>query len=673
MATWNFMPQRPGETTREPIQGEFFATEAISNTAAALVREGNQNTMDAGRDGEKTRVRIFLSGAGGKAAAPEKMAPYLTGVWPHYRAHQNGLCDIPADTDHCPFLVFEDFGTTGLCGDPLQWHKKEGVKNGFFTFFRAEGQSDKEQGDRGRWGVGKFVFPRSSRVSSFLAVTVRHDDRKRLLMGRAILKTHAVDGQHYVADGYFGEQKDVPGGGGQIVGPVEDEKAIDQFCTDFGLKRGTEPGLSIVVPWYDLEITQIALLRAVIEDYFYPILSGDLEVTVEGPDGTTALTAATLIAEVEKLNSDLAAGMVPLINLAEWVRSLKPGEAVVLNKMPETGPPKWIPPLFPEDAAAGLRERYHRGEKIAVLVPFCVRPKGGEKKWSFFDVALERDGTEARERPVFVREGIIISDLRSPYSRGVRSLVICDDGPLATLLGDSENPAHTQWQKDGSNYKGKYTYPAENLAFVINSVAEVIRFITEADKEADKSILVDVFSLPAEPEDPDAVSTKVKKEQGTRPGRKSPPTGDPPTPKPKRFRVEKVKGGFCVRPGDPGAEMPKKLDIKVAYSIRSGNPLRVDKAVAVLGEVGNDGLAGAVGPQPRVLVVEHVPPVAHQVRAAVLLQDVDAVLTGTEQPVQLKIARVVVAHGVLVQHPRRPQDAELRQVAAEPRVVCRRC
>jgi hypothetical protein len=316
-------------------------------------------------------------------------------------------------------------------------------------------------------------------------------------------------------------------------------------------------------------------------------------VTVEGPNGITTLTAATLIAELEKLNGDLAAGMVPLIRLAAWVRSLKSGEAVVLNKMPETGPPKWTPALFPEAAAAALREKYHKGERIAVLVPFCVRPKGGEKKWSFFDVALERDGSEMRERLVFVREDIIISDLRSPYSRGVRSLVICDDGPLATLLGDSENPAHTQWQKDGSNYKGKYTYPAENLSFVINSVSEVIRFITEADKEADKSILVDVFSLPADPEDPDAVSTKVKKDQGIRPGEKTPPTGDPPTPTLKRFRVEKVKGGFRIRPGDSGAETPKKLDIKVAYSIRSGNPLRkwhkadfeLDKASI---EVGSD-------------------------------------------------------------------------------------
>jgi hypothetical protein len=590
MATWNFMLQRPGDTNREPIQGEFFATEAISNTAAALVREGNQNSLDAGSHGEKTRVRIYLSGSGEKAITPAKMAPYLSGIWPHYQAKQNGLRDVPAPTERCPFLVFEDFGTTGLAGDPLQWHKKEGVKNGFFTFFRAEGQSDKEEGDRGRWGVGKFVFPRSSGVSSFLAVTVRHDDKRRLLIGRAILKTHAIGALRYVPDGYFGELKDLETGG-QIVAPVENSECIDQFCADFGLARGTEPGLSIVVPWYDPEITQATLLRAVIEDYFFPILDGSLEVTVDGPDGETALTAESIVAVVEKLNGTLAAGMVPLINLAAWVRSLKPEDIVALNRMPETGPPKWTPALFPEAPVATLREKYHKGERIAVRVPFFVRPKGGEKKWSHFDVALERDGSEARERPVFVREGIIISDIRSHYSRGLRSLVISDDGPLATLLGDSENPAHTQWQRDGSNYKGKYTYPAENLSFVINSVSEVIRFITEADKEADKSILVDVFSLPAEADDPDAVNTKVKKDQGVKPGKKSPPTGEPPKPSPKRFKVEKIKGGFRVRPGDPEAQAPKQLDIQVAYSIRSGNPLKkwnkadfeLDKAPITLG------------------------------------------------------------------------------------------
>jgi hypothetical protein len=36
MPKWFFKKLRPGDTTREPIQGEFFANEAISNSAEAL-------------------------------------------------------------------------------------------------------------------------------------------------------------------------------------------------------------------------------------------------------------------------------------------------------------------------------------------------------------------------------------------------------------------------------------------------------------------------------------------------------------------------------------------------------------------------------------------------------------------------------------------------------------
>ena len=38
---WHFRPLEAGETTREPIQGEFYSTEAIRNPTEALVRRGN--------------------------------------------------------------------------------------------------------------------------------------------------------------------------------------------------------------------------------------------------------------------------------------------------------------------------------------------------------------------------------------------------------------------------------------------------------------------------------------------------------------------------------------------------------------------------------------------------------------------------------------------------------
>ncbi len=49
---WFFREQAAGEITRDPIIGEFFATEAIDNPAEALVREGIQNALDAKTEDE---------------------------------------------------------------------------------------------------------------------------------------------------------------------------------------------------------------------------------------------------------------------------------------------------------------------------------------------------------------------------------------------------------------------------------------------------------------------------------------------------------------------------------------------------------------------------------------------------------------------------------------------
>lgn len=177
---WHFNTMRPSDKAREPIQGEFFATNAIRNPGEALVREGIQNSLDAQQNGEKVIVRIRVSGAD-TAVARDDVAPFLNGLDEHLRAPGNGLRQIPGDEDNCPVLVFEDFGTTGLTGDPAEWKPQSGSMNHFYHFFRAEGCSDKGEKDIGRWGVGKQVFPRSSRVNTVFPRTVRSDDRKKLL------------------------------------------------------------------------------------------------------------------------------------------------------------------------------------------------------------------------------------------------------------------------------------------------------------------------------------------------------------------------------------------------------------------------------------------------------------------------------------------------------------
>jgi hypothetical protein len=559
---WRFHKVRPGDKNREPIMGEFFSTDAISNAAEALVREGIQNALDAGLNKGKVRVRIYISGKDGALSAT-KARKYFTGAWEHYETDGNGLLDRPLPLNDCEFLVFEDFGTSGLTGDTDQWHDQLGVKNPFYYFFRAEGQSAKGEQDRGRWGVGKTVFPRSSRISTYFGFTVRYDDRQRLLMGQSILKSHSVGSEYFSPDGYFG----VTNYDGLTL-PIDDKETIDQFCEDFRLERNTETGLSIVVPYSDPEISDKSLLVAVCRDYFYPILAGKLEVTVESPTRSTQVNYDTISEVAAKIEKELPKGLLDVISLAEWATELPPAKLTTIREPSSDIGLEWSAALMTDEQVNSLRDLFQAGERIAVRIPLLVREKKTAPKKSYFDVFLTRQNSNEDGRPVFIREGIIISDIRGGRSRGVLSIVVAEDQPLATLLGDSENPAHTQWQKDSSHFKGKYTYGPKYIQFVIRSVAEIVKLLAESEDSTDPSLLLDFFSIPA----PEPTATKEPRKEKKKPGGggNTPPL---PAPAPARFRVHRVAGGFSVTPGADDAALPPFLKIVAAYDIRKGNPL----------------------------------------------------------------------------------------------------
>jgi hypothetical protein len=564
---WHFNQVRAGDKIRDPIQGEFFATEAISKPGEALIREGIQNSLDAAMPGEPVKVRVFISGQTA-TAKPFDLLPYLQGLWPHAQAERNGLRDIPASQDPCPFLVFEDFGTTGLMGDPDQWKPLPGIVNHFFNFYRAEGRSDKSEQDRGRWGVGKQVFPRSSRVSSFWGLTVRCDDGRRLLMGQSVLKSHYCGGAYYSPDGWFGV---IPQTGDGLVAPVEDQALIESFRRLFRIKRADQSGLSLVVPWYDPELAFDDLARAVLRDYFWPILQARLEVSLESDSRTVVLNAEALTQD--RLPEEAEPDMAPLVRLALWASQVPPASIMTIQAVsPERGW-QWSEDLLGPATVEELRRRYEQGDRIALRVPVTVREKGKSARASFFDVFLVRDGSEQTGRPAFIREGIIIADVRAPRTRGVRSLVIAEDQAVASFLGDSENPAHTQWQKDSANFRGKYVSGATDLAFVIRSTHEIVRRLTEGQKTVDRTVLADLFSIPRGPEPAPAVKApEFGEELGA--------TDQPPPPfadvfsNASRFSLERTDRGFVIRRGEAEPDLPARLRVEVAYHVRRGNPFR---------------------------------------------------------------------------------------------------
>lgn len=567
--SWQFNKMRPADKAREPILGEFFATDAIENPGEALVREGIQNSLDARFDNEKVIVRIRISGT---EAALQRAAvnPFLNGLDEHLNAPGNGLQELPDPREDCPILVFEDFGTTGLIGDPNEWKPVLGSRNNFYHFFRAEGRSDKTGKDIGRWGVGKQVFPRVSRINSVFGLTVRESDGKKLLMGMSILKSHDVNGVRFKPDGLLGISPE--NSEDDLILPIEDSAFIEHFIQVFDIERGDDPGLTIVVPWCHLELTDENLVRAVLRGYFWPILRGELEVIVEARKIETILDANSLEQEIRKIGNNLEQEIMPLIKLANWAHSPAEPNRFELTKPDQNRALHWSRELFPETSLSKMRELYELGDKIAIRVPVNIRQKDQPPQDSFFDIFMFRDGSERSGRPTFIREGIIIPDVRSPRTRGVRAIVMAKDDPIATFLGDSENPAHTQWQKDGANFRNKYVSGPTDLQFVIRSVHEIVNLLCEHDTKEDRTLLADVFSIPAPPEEPDV---KTPEEHKSEDDGDEPEEVEPPEPAPKIFSINRIDRGFVVSKGNAeSTSLPILLQIKAAYHVRRGNPFK---------------------------------------------------------------------------------------------------
>ncbi len=205
--------------------------------------------------------------------------------------------------------------------------------------------------------------------------------------------------------------------------------------------------------------------------------------------------------------------------------------------------------------------------------PISVCEKDKAAVESYFDVYLQRDRQGQGAVPVFVRNGIIIPDVRR-RRRGREkfvSLVVIEDGPIATLLGDAETPAHTRWDKNTANFKGKYTYGGGYIEFVASAPTQLVRILTSVGEEKDVLLLADVFPKP--PELRGGLEAQ-EDEPGPRPGDKPEKPTPPGTPSRHPFVIQKLASGFRVSCKNGRAAAGTEIEIIAAYDRSFGDPFR---------------------------------------------------------------------------------------------------
>lgn len=590
MIEWRFKPNSRDDMDVDPIQGEFFTTRDIDNISTAVIREGIQNALDERireNNSQTVRVRLFLSGDK-YAIDAEEYHPIINTLKPHLQAATSGIRSMPDFSKPMKFLTFEDFNTKGLEGDPSEYYVQnidDKKPHNFYFFWRNVGRSGKTDDQLGRWGLGKTVFPASSKINTFWGLTVRKSDKKRLLLGQSILRIHNREDEKkeecgYKPYGMFGKYND----NGHFANPVEDSNIISRFESLFKLIRGTNPGLSLIIPFYSEEISINQLAYATIEQYFYPILSGKLEVEICEEDASILLQSNSIQEAVKQIDYQKLSieekrlrsrdSLIRLFDFAKWTFQLADSDFFWLQVYDQRLKPRWNKSLFcDEDKLNSVREKFEQNERIAFKVPLRYEPINGTAKTCWYDAFLEKDLSLSKPENLFVRDGITISGITSLEKGLVRGMVVIHDTDLARMLGDSENPAHTEWQPDSRNFKGKYANGKEVLAFVKNTLRKIYDNLQRPIDGLQKDLLIDFFSIPLD-SDIDAANKLTNSTQKKLKGNND--SVDPELPeilvKKRPFIVEKINSGIKIKKNPAAEEMPDSIRLKLGYDVPRGNP-----------------------------------------------------------------------------------------------------
>jgi hypothetical protein len=567
---WHGRKKTRGDDISDVISGEFFPDD--DRPSLPLVREALQNAIDAGRTVDRgsdpVRVRIALRTQ--DSTIPQAVAKsWFQGLWPHVSAERNGLKDAPELVEPCGVLVVEDFGTVGLTGDVAS-DEIDGAQNNFVDFLRSDGRTRKTAGEQGSWGVGKNVFPRCSRINSYIAFTVRRDDGRHLLMGKCVLKIRRVGGDQYQPPIYLCESWERS----EVPMPHHDPLIIAQFCEEFPVSRRNEPGLSLVMPWVNGTIRPEDIIQDIVSQFYPPILAGQLHVELDLNGELLNLTSRTLLGLASSRES--LASIRPHIELASWAQSRSSADhLVILPPSDPAGPQRWDRAMIPESIRSKIAETLEQRRRVAVRVPIHTRRAGGTPVRTHLSVYLEHDDSpQPDSRPRFFREMLCINEVRRAAGAArTRALVLIEDQPLAELLRNAEPPNHSDWTASTANFKGSYVHGNHVVTFVKSSVRSLMALVRGADGVPDARIAIDYFSKRGDQQaakQPER-HRRTKDEPASADVEPAPEPPSPPPPTPKQYRLTELETGFSIRSCETARESRLCLCITMAYDVLAGS------------------------------------------------------------------------------------------------------
>ncbi len=409
-----------------------------------LAREAIQNSVDAGIEGKKVRVRFRLVQLSGKAKANFVAAASLENI-----ATRADHLELP--TPNCfgalskprtplSLLYVEDHNAVGLSGEPHD------PSSNFFRLLLSLGDRSKARtstGTGGSYGFGKSVYSSSSAIQTIFAYTrFATDDgtEKTRIFGCGYYASHEHRGKSFSGRAWLGTRKHEDNAGRLVIDPFEG-KAADKLADQLGFEPRPEGDLGTSILIIDATVN-LGLIVVGVEDWWWPrLVANKLDVEISDPVGH-------ITAPRPKKNDQLR----PFIDAFEIARSVS---------APKSGVQKHSPLQRMGDLSLG----------ICGLVVAPLNEQGSPV------VRSDRCNTVALIRaPLMV---VAYQNFSSSTPLVLGAFVAAEEIDL--VLKKSEPPAHDRWDPDSANLRDAHGRGKDIVTAVLSRIrAGVKRFQGEA-------------------------------------------------------------------------------------------------------------------------------------------------------------------------------------------------
>jgi hypothetical protein len=554
MAFWQFRQLNPNETSGTSPAEDNFSQEERADFDI-LVRECIQNPIDARNADQPVEVRFSWK-------LISRNSQFLSDlITPEFTKQLNAASINIALPNDIPVLIIEDSGTTGLCGTFTD-SNVEGNSENWNAFWFREGEGAKPTKANGGAGQGKLTMYLASKLRTVVAITNRSQDDKCLIFGSTrFRRNYTVASKRYARDARWCNT-DNPA---LLAMPIQDSSLASKYENELGINRTDKYGTSFIIPIPADDINPTNVVKAVINEFYLPILRGNIKVYVQDTEISqqTITQIGDELGETLRISSSFrhfldVIGMkgttadVHLDFSDAWIKDSK-----ILDEHIVSG------------GLAATRTAFENGDIVVGKFPIAVTPVNGIKQLGLFKVFLQLAEGDGPSTELYIRQDLSIDKERWLRSRlmPARALTLIDDDNLSRFLAAAEEPTHREWNGARPKLSLNYRNPSVTLRAVRHAANRFLELLAPPPSKDNVALSVffpDFSNLAGSPQPKPKIDNKGKDEAPL----------PPKIPKGKARKIELIAedDGALVRSviDDEAHFTPVRCTIEFAYATEMG-------------------------------------------------------------------------------------------------------